>query len=247
MANYVTPASVVANYVGGLYKVAANGKRSLTCLVDKNTPEGKQVAEGLYNAIYQAVVDATQKTGQQATPGFTGQNPDELMKRINLPLKDGDTEVIKEGVNAGRKRGEVNPEFAGHWYFNASTKEDLNEAGAIADNSRRPVPRSQMYSGVLVRVKVWPHTYNMNGKMGVSLKLVSVVKDGDGPKLSESSAGSDPLDGFGLPEQPVGQPAPAAPAVNPFATAQPVAQPAAQSGPQPVGNPNGGPFQMMGV
>ena len=242
MADFYTPASVTANFVPSLYKANESDKRSLVCLVDKNTPEGKQVAEALYNAVYQAVVEATQRTGQQAVAGFAGQNPDELMKRINLPLKDGDTEMITRGTHAGHKRCEVNPEFAGHWYFKASTKADLNADGYIVDPQGRPVPRSQMYSGVLVSVNVWPYAYNVSGEMGVALMLNAVRKDGDGPQLSESSGERNPLAGFNLPApsvQPAGQ---GVPAVNPFATA-----PAAQPGPQPVGNPNGGPFTMMGV
>ena len=246
MADFYTPASVTANYVGGLYKANASDKYGLVCMVDKTTPEGKQVAEGLYNAVYQAVVEATQQTGQYAVAGFSGQNPDELMKRINLPLKDADTYVIRQGENAGKTRSEVNPEYANHWYFKAETKTDLNADGYIVDQSGRPVPRSQMYSGVLVSVNVWPRAYNLNGQLGVSLRLNAVRKDADGTPLAEPSGSANPLAGFNLPA-PSDQSAPAAPAVNPFAAAQPVAQPAAQSGPQPVGNPNGGPFQMMGV
>lgn len=109
---------------------------------------------------------------------------------FRIPLRDGD----------GKVKGDKYKEYAGRRFFNASSKADETHGPVPAvDMNRQPLTSTTLYSGALVRARVWFVVYTQNG-FGVRAQLSAVVKTGDGERLGGGTF--DPLDGFGLPDEP---------------------------------------------
>lgn len=131
----------------------------------------------------------------------------EWVKRLGLPVEDGDTAVFTRGDNVGKLKKDVREEYEGHWVLKASTKNDLVAAGWVVDQNRRRLTASELYSGAIVRANIWLYAYRQDNS-GVGAMLNAVVKTGDGERIGGET---DPLAAFGLPD------ASAAGAPDPFA------------------------------
>lgn len=195
MADFAFKHPVVADFVH-LTKPDNQGVYSMTLLIDKDTPEGKENIADVQAAIKEAVKYSFEK-GQP----FAGRKPEDVVPILLLPLKDGDTDKFSKGDNTGKLRKDVYPEFAGKMFLSVKTKVDLTaKEHGIFDVNRRPVPAAQLYSGMLVRPAVWFHAYD-NGNRGIMGTLNFVLRTGDGERLGGGGE-TDPFKLFGLPDAP---------------------------------------------
>lgn len=132
-------------------------KYSVCILIDKK--DTKTV-----NAI-KAAIEAAKEAGKATWGG-------KVPPGLKVPLRDGDTE--RDG-----------PEYAGHWFINASSKRKPQ----IVDASVQPIlDASEIYSGMYARVSINFYAYNQAGNRGVAAGLNNVQKVGDGAPLGGAAA-----------------------------------------------------------
>lgn len=189
-----------------------NGKYTLSILFDKKDPDAQKMMRDLQakcaEAIRRGIDGEPGRDGKSYAP-FAGHSMDdkEWVKRLGLPVEDGDTAVFTRGDNVGKLKKDVREEYEGHWVLKASTKNDLVAAGWVVDSNRRRLTAADLYSGAIVRVNIWLYAYRQDNS-GVGAMLNAVVKTGDGERIGGET---DPLAAFGLPD------ASAAGAPDPFA------------------------------
>lgn len=189
-----------------------NGKYTLSILFDKKDPDAQKMMRDLQakctEAIRRGIDGEPGRDGKSYAP-FAGHSMDdkEWVKRLGLPVEDGDTAVFTRGDNVGKLKKDVYKEYEGHWILKAGTKNDLVAAGWVVDQNRRRLTANELYSGAIVRANIWLYPYRQDNS-GVGAMLNAVVKTGDGERIGGET---DPLAAFGLPD------ASAAGAPDPFA------------------------------
>ena len=98
---------------------------------------------------------------------------------LKLPLRDGD------------EKADTNPEYAGHYFFNASSK----QKPGLVDQQRNPVTNdTEIYSGCYARVSVNFYAFNQKGNKGIGAGLNNVQKWADGEPLSGRKRAEDEFD-----------------------------------------------------
>lgn len=200
MADFYTQFPATLDFVH-LSNPDQNGKYSLLVLFDSTTEEGVKDIKAVSDAIKEAVArGCTEKDRRTNAPVFAGKDPDDkaFFSTLQLPIKNADKDVLTRGDNAGKVRSEVYPEMKGKIVLTCKTKDNLLEQGLVFGSDRKPVPAAQLYSGMQGRVGVWFTPYDNNGNRGVSARLVSVLRTGDGERLT-TGHNTDPFVGFGLP------------------------------------------------
>lgn len=134
------------------------GKYSICCIIPKEDVETV--------AMFNSAVEAAKLKGKAEKWG--GKIP----AKVGTPLRDGD--IDREG----------DPNFAGCWFFNASSNNApgvrVREAGIVSE----ALDSSEFYSGCYGAVTVNMFPYNSNGNVGVGVGLNNVIKLEDGEKLS---------------------------------------------------------------
>lgn len=101
---------------------------------------------------------------------------------IKLPLRDGDTER------------EDNPEYAGHYFLNASS---LRQPGIIGKDRQAILDSDEFYSGCYGRASINFYAFNANGNKGIAVGLNNLQKLKDGERLAGgASAEEDFADDF---------------------------------------------------
>lgn len=189
-ATNITTGEVRLSYVH-LFKpyAAVQGqeeKYSCTILIPKTDTATMQ-------RVNAAVEAATQRGLSEK---WNGQRPPMIPK----PIHDGDGTRPSDGMPYG-------PECKGHWVLTASAKAEYPPE--IVDAAGSPViNQSEIYSGVYAYVNITFYPYAFGGKKGIGCGLGPVMKLRDGEPLGGSRMSA--VQAFGL-----GQPAAAAPAVNP--------------------------------
>lgn len=137
-------------------------KYSVSCLLPKEDKAG-------IKAIQAAINEAVQKGLENNKFSQTH------VKGLRLPFRDGDKE-FEEG-----KRG---PEYKGHFFFNASSK---NRPGVVrAQKNSPPVPifePDDFYSGCYGRADVNFFPYNQAGNRGIGVGLNNLLMIKDGERL----------------------------------------------------------------
>lgn len=99
-----------------------------------------------------------------------------LPPNLKTPLRDGDVEKPDH------------PEYAGHYFFNASSK----QKPGIVDRNLQPIlDQTEVYSGCYARVSVNFFAYNTSGNKGIGAGLNHVQKWADGEPLSGRSRAED--------------------------------------------------------
>lgn len=98
-------------------------------------------------------------------------------------IKDGDDE---DAVDLDR-----NPEYAGHWIFQASSK---NKPGTVDRQLNEIIDSSEIYSGCYARVSLNAFPYATQGNKGVSFGLNHIQKVGDGEFFGGRSRAEDDFD-----------------------------------------------------
>ncbi|MBP2653320.1 MAG: hypothetical protein H6Q73_889 [Firmicutes bacterium] len=118
-----------------------------------------------------AAVEAVKKD-PAAVEKWGGKVPGEM----KLPLRDGDL------------KADEHPEYAGHYYFNCSSK----QKPGIVDKDLNPImDASEIYSGMYARVAVNFFAFSSKGNKGIGVGLNNVQKLADGEPLSGRSKPED--------------------------------------------------------
>lgn len=140
-----------------------NGKYMTSVLIPKDE---KETVKALKDAI-----EAAKRTGMVSKWG--GKEP----KKLDLPLRDGDTDKEDDDV------------YANHFFINAKA---TTRPGVIDRDKSPIVDEEEMYSGVWAVVSVTFFPYDVSGNRGVAVGLNNVMKFKDGERLGgRSSAESD--------------------------------------------------------
>lgn len=110
---------------------------------------------------------------EAAKTGGADQWGGKVPANLKMPLRDGDTE-------------RDSPEYKGHWFVNANSKQKPGVVGTERDIEGKLVPASEadVYSGCYARVALNFFAYNMKGNKGIGAGLQSVQKIADGEPLS---------------------------------------------------------------
>lgn len=140
-----------------------NGKYMTTVLIPKSEKETIKALQG--------AIEAAKKSG--IVSKWDGKEP----KKLDLPLRDGDTDKEDDDV------------YAGNFFVNAK----CTTRPGVVDKKRVPiVDEEEMYSGVWAVVSVTFFPYNVSGNKGVACGLNNVMKFKDDERLGgRTSAESD--------------------------------------------------------
>lgn len=140
-----------------------NGKYMTNVLIPK---EEKETVKAL-----NAAIEAAKKAG--IVSKWDGKEP----KKLDMPLRDGDTD---------REDDEV---YAGCYFLNAK----CTTRPGICDKHKTPiVDEDEIYSGVYAYVSVTFFGYDVSGNRGVACGLNNIMKFKDGERLGgRASAESD--------------------------------------------------------
>lgn len=140
-----------------------NSKYMTNVLIPKTE---KKTVKALQDAI-----EAAKKSGIVSKWG--GKEP----KKLDLPLRDGDTDKEDDDV------------YAGHYFVNAKA---TSRPGVIGRDKSPIVDEEEMYSGVWAVVSVTFFPYDVSGNRGVAVGLNNVMKFKDDEHLGgRASAESD--------------------------------------------------------
>jgi len=120
---------------------------------------------------------------------------EKAIKKVIEENKDklgGKTKGLKTPLRDGDEEREDDPEYAGHYFFNASS----TNKPIVLDEDRDPVmDNRKVYSGCYARVSVNLYVFNTNGNRGVAAGLNAVMKVEDGEPLggvyTENEAAGD--------------------------------------------------------
>lgn len=119
-----------------------------------------------------AAVDAAKQAGISQWGG-------KLPATLKTPLRDGDTERPDQ------------PEYAGHYFLNASSKQ---KPGIVDKNVQPILDQTEVYSGCYGRVSINFFPFNQAGNKGVGCGLQNVQKLADGEPLGGRSRAEDDFD-----------------------------------------------------
>lgn len=117
-------------------------------------------------------VDAAKEAGKSKWGG-------KIPANLKTPLRDGDEERPDQ------------PEYAGHYFLNASSK----TKPGVVDKHLNPIMDSEeVYSGCYARVSINFYAFNTAGNKGVACGLNNVQKLRDGDYLGGRSRAEDDFD-----------------------------------------------------
>lgn len=120
---------------------------------------------------------AQQAALEKGKERFGGKIPNNWKNTIH----DGDEEADLER----------NPEYAGHYYFNAASK----TRPGMVDQALNPImDQTELYSGVYARVSVNAFAYSVSGSKGVSFGLNNIQKLADGESFAGAARPEDDFD-----------------------------------------------------
>jgi len=111
--------------------------------------------------------------------GISSKWKGKLPGNLKTPLRDGDTER------------EDSPEYAGHYFLNASSKQ---KPGIVDKNVQQILDQSEIYPGCYVRVSLNFFPFDAKGNRGVGCGLNNVQKFADGEALAGKSRAEDDFD-----------------------------------------------------
>lgn len=98
--------------------------------------------------------------------------PDGVPAKCTFPLKDGDTAVDE--------MGKPKKELHGYFYMNLTSEE---RPRVVDENISDVLDKGVVYSGCKGRVNINLFTFSVSGNLGVSARMLSVQKTGDGTPM----------------------------------------------------------------
>lgn len=117
-------------------------------------------------------VEAAKEAGKSLWGG-------KIPPNLKLPLRDGDVDRPDQ------------PEYAGHYFLNASSKQ---KPGIVDKNVQPILDSTEVYSGCYGRVSINFFPFNQAGNKGVGCGLQNVQKLADGEPLGGRSRAEDDFD-----------------------------------------------------
>ena len=120
-----------------------------------------------------AAVEAAKQAGSSKWGG-------KIPNNLKLPLRDGDEE-----------RAEDHPEYAGHYFLNASSKQ---KPGIIDKYKNEITDSTEVYSGCYARASINFFAFNTAGNKGIACGLNNIQKIADGDYLGGRSRAEDDFD-----------------------------------------------------
>lgn len=146
-----------------------SGKYMTNVLIPKGEKETVKAIEG--------AIEAAKKTG--IISKWDGKEP----KKVDLPLRDGDTDKEDDDI------------YAGHYYINAKCA----SRPGIVDKHRSPiVDEDDVYSGMWAIVSVTFYPYNVSGNKGVAIGLNNVMKTKDDERLGGRTSAENDFSGIDM-------------------------------------------------
>jgi len=129
-----------------------------------------------------AKIRAAQKAAAElgAVSKFGGKVP----AKVKTTLKDADVDVNLDG----EVYAEANPEYAGHYIMNVSSK---NKPGIVDKDMNEIIEPGEVYSGCWARVSINAFAYNAQGNKGVSCGLNNVQKIRDDEAFSGGTSADE--------------------------------------------------------
>ena len=162
----------------------------------------------------------------------------------NNPIKDGDTMTFQSGVNAGKLKREIHPEFTGHWVVDTMSNdmpEAVNEVmtSYMTTQGTRDPAAGDFRSGEWAHADINVFAYaNENCGVAVGLNCIQKVLANGRDDASLGTSRVRAADRFA-----------AIPGANPMMAAAPVPtaamQPQAMAAPAPMGQPMAAPVAPM--
>ncbi|TPG74006.1 DUF2815 family protein [Brevibacillus laterosporus] len=119
-----------------------------------------------------AAVDAAKQAGASTWGG-------KIPANLKTPLRDGDEERPDQ------------PEYAGHYFINANSKQ---KPGIVDKNRDEILDSTEVYSGCYGRASINFYAYNTAGNKGIACGLNNVQKLADGDFLGGRSRAEDDFD-----------------------------------------------------
>lgn len=119
-----------------------------------------------------AAVEAAKQAGASKWGG-------KIPANLKTPLRDGDTER------------EDQPEYAGHYFINCSSK---TAPGVIDRNKQEIMDSQEVYSGCYGRASINFYAFNTAGNKGIAAGLNNIQKLADGDYLGGRSRAEDDFD-----------------------------------------------------
>ncbi|MBG9786921.1 DUF2815 family protein [Brevibacillus laterosporus] len=119
-----------------------------------------------------AAVDAAKQAGASTWGG-------KIPANLKTPLRDGDDERPDQ------------PEYAGHYFINANSKQ---KPGIVDKNRDEILDSTEVYSGCYGRASINFYAYNTAGNKGIACGLNNVQKLADGDFLGGRSRAEDDFD-----------------------------------------------------
>lgn len=98
---------------------------------------------------------------------------------LRIPLRDGDAEF---------EAGDRGPEYKGHFFLNASSK---NKPGIVGPDAKPMFDPDDFYSGCYGRADINFFPYNQAGNKGVGVGLNNLMKIRDGERLDGRQKAED--------------------------------------------------------
>lgn len=126
-------------------------------------------------ATLKKIKNAVEAAKQAGASKWGGKVP----ANLKTPLRDGDEERPDQ------------PEYAGHYFLNASSK---TKPGVVDRNLNPIMDSEEVYSGCYARVSINFYGYSAAGNKGVACGLNNVQKWADGDYLGGRSRAEDEFD-----------------------------------------------------
>lgn len=146
-----------------------SGKYMTNVLIPKREKETVKAIEG--------AIEAAKKAG--IISKWDGKEP----KKVDLPLRDGDTDKEDDDI------------YAGHYYINAKCA----SRPGIVDKHRSPiVDEDDVYSGMWAILSVTFYPYNVSGNKGVATGLNNVMKTKDDERLGGRTSAENDFSGIDM-------------------------------------------------
>lgn len=119
-----------------------------------------------------AAIEAAKEMGKEKWGG-------KIPANLKLPLRDGDEERPDQ------------PEFAGHYFLNANSKQ---KPGIVDAQLNKILDQSEVYSGCYGRASINFYPFSVSGNRGVACGLNNIQKLADGEPLAGRSRPEEDFD-----------------------------------------------------
>jgi hypothetical protein len=120
-----------------------------------------------------ATIKPLRTLAQKCAVGKWGDKAAQMFKdgELKFPFKDGDKPKVVE----------KNPQYAGHWFLEVSSKQPPVIVGR--DGRTRITDESKFYSGCYGHAAINPYPYEVDGNKGISFGLMNLQKTKDGERF----------------------------------------------------------------